>query len=159
VQEVVLAKDIDIVAGSRSLQWQTLKQAVEAIRALRHFSRSLSKLDVIIRLISSRTSFSKGHEIKLLEMLNRTVCLKATDSRDKIYGLLGLTSDSSSLIPSPDYSLPVDNVPKNATRAIAISETNLDNLSTKMWWDTPEAGRPRWYPNWDGLRKIPIWGI
>ena len=42
-----------------------------------------SFLNVIMTLIDLRSSFSKGHQIKLLEALNKTVDLEATDSRDK----------------------------------------------------------------------------
>lgn len=72
--------------------------------------------------------------------MNRTVLQKATNSRDKIYGLFGLTSDGSNLVPSPNYRLPVGTALDNARRAIAISDRTLDALATKMPLEELVAG-------------------
>jgi hypothetical protein len=74
--------------------------------------------------------------------------LEATDPRDKICGLLSLSSDGPSINPFPNHRLPVDIALSSVMKAIATSETTLDVLAMKMYGEEPEAGIPSWQQAW-----------
>jgi hypothetical protein len=150
VQEICLATDVQIVTGSRSFSWEILHKAVEKTTGTYHHSDADAYAkEAITRLVSIRKSLESGHEVKLLDLLNRTVLLKATDIRDKMYGLLGLTSDGPDVIPSPNYGLTVEAVVNNTVRAVAISEKTLDVLAAKMAFEEPRQNSPSWHPPWE----------
>lgn len=94
-----------------------------------------------------------GERETLFSLLERTcICdnfavhaLNATDPRDRIYGLLGLTTDSEQLGILPDYEKSVIEVYTNTSRAlIAVGETSI--LS---WCQQSERieGLPSWVPD------------
>ncbi|KAN0122155.1 Heterokaryon incompatibility protein (HET) domain containing protein [Hyaloscypha variabilis] len=143
VQEICLAKDVQIVTGSQAFWWDILRMAVQRTTGSYHHSdRDAYAKEAITQLVNIRKSLENGCEVKLLDVLNRTVLLKATDTRDKMYGLLGLTRDGPSIVPSPNYDLAVNTVVKSAMRAIAASETTLDVLAAKMAFEEPHPNSP-----------------
>jgi hypothetical protein len=150
VQEICLATDVQIVTGSRSFSWEILHKAVEKTTGTYHHNDADAYAkEAITHLVSIRKSLESGHEVKLLDVLNRTVLLKATDIRDKMYGLLGLTSDGPDVIPSPNYGLTVETVVNSTMRAIATSEKTLDVLAAKMAFEEPRQSSPSWHPAWE----------
>ena len=88
------------MSETQSMRWEILQKAFDVLRLYVNES-SYTQFDMVNSLVILRTRFREGYGIRLLEALNKTVLLKATDPRDKIYGLLSLTQDGSSLIPSP----------------------------------------------------------
>jgi hypothetical protein len=147
VQEICLAKDVQIVTGSQAFWWEILHRAVQRTTGSYHHSdRDAYAKEAITQLVNIRKSLENGCEVKLLHVLNRTVLLKATDTRDKMYGLLGLTRDGPSIVPSPNYDLAVNTVVKSAMRAIAASETTLDVLAAKMAFEEPHPNSPSCHP-------------
>ena len=107
MQEIVLAPNVHIVSGSYSFPWEILQKAICAYVIDDPFDNSL---ETVTQLVNLRRSFGKGHEMKLLDALNRTILLKATDLKDKIFGLLSLTCDGPTIIPSPDYNSTIHSI-------------------------------------------------
>jgi hypothetical protein len=151
VQEIVLAPNVHIVSGSYSFPWEILEKAMCTYVIEDPYDNSM---EAVTQLVSLRRSFGKGHEMKLLDALNRTVLLKATDLKDKIFALLSLTSDGPSIIPSPDYNSSIHSIVGVVVRGIAASEMTLDVLAAKMPWEEPSNSRS-WYPHWNLLWKSP----
>jgi len=46
----------------------------------------------------------------LLEILSWSCTSRASERRDKVFGLLGLSTDGRDLIPEPDYQEPIDSI-------------------------------------------------
>ncbi|KAH6720423.1 hypothetical protein BKA61DRAFT_730729 [Leptodontidium sp. MPI-SDFR-AT-0119] len=85
---------------------------------------------------------------ELLNMLSHAHSLKATEPRDKIFAILGISfgideDDETSLI---DYSLPVVNVYRNFAEFVIESSHSYDILSTVA--ATLTDGMPYWVPDW-----------
>lgn len=151
MQEIVLAPNVHIVSGSYSFLWEILQKAICAYVIDDPYDNSL---ETVTQLVNLRRSFGKGHEMKLLDALNRTILLKATDLKDKIFGLLSLTCDGPTIIPSPDYNSTIHSIVGAVMRGIAASEMTLDVLAAKMPWEAP-TNSPSWYPYWTYLWNTP----
>ncbi|KAK1978874.1 heterokaryon incompatibility protein-domain-containing protein [Colletotrichum cereale] len=85
----------------------------------------------------------------LLELLCLTRNNLATDARDKIYGLLGLTDDAVSRSIVPDYS--TDNTPAKVFTQVATQmvESGLAaDLLHHAGVDQSVQGLPSWAPDW-----------
>lgn len=147
LQEIVVARDVHIVSGSHTFSWEILQKAMDVYMFDDSFD---STMEAVAQLVNLRKSFGQGHEIKLLDALNRTATIRATDIKDKIFGLLSLTSDGPNIIPSPDYRSSIDLIVEVVMREIAISETTLDVLAAKLLLEEP-GDRPSWYPPWTEL--------
>lgn len=100
IQEITLAQDAILVSGSASCPWEHLKRAAHYI-----LDRGMTALvDVdpsqVLRLESMKKIFDDGTPVLELAQIARSS--KATNHKDKIYGLLGLASDGAEFI--TDYS-------------------------------------------------------
>ena len=64
----------------------------------------------------------------LTRMLYRTRAHKATDPRDKIFGLLGIANEGSSRYIGADYSKSMGEMYTSATRRLLIGDQHLELL-------------------------------
>ena len=109
-------------------------------------------------LIGARRRYygETGEQESLRSLLQRT-CLRsslgATDPRDKIYGLLGLASDSTKLGILSEYTKSARDVYTDVARAIIA-----DGQTTILAWSQrPKCieGLPSWVPDFSGLIREP----
>jgi hypothetical protein len=129
-----------------------------------------------IRMLTTRSRYhrqieNQGHElIRILEFCHvigiSESGLKATDPRDNIYGLLGLTRDAEALGVRPDYSASTSKVYIDTARAL-IRSGQVDLLwlcqfskATKdlpIWVPDRSATEylPTWVPNWSAPLQTP----
>ncbi|TIC93593.1 Heterokaryon incompatibility protein 6, OR allele [Colletotrichum higginsianum] len=89
------------------------------------------------------------HSSSLLELLCLTRNNLATDPRDKIYGLLGLTDDMVARSTVPDYSH--DNTPAKVFIEVATHMVELGHAADLLHHagiDQAVRGLPSWAPDW-----------
>jgi len=85
------------------------------------------------------------YTLKLL--LSRSRERDCTDPRDKVYGILGLTSASFSMSIRPNYALPVVDVYKNAFLTYIHHTSRLDLLQQCVTKED-STDWPSWVPDW-----------
>jgi hypothetical protein len=102
--------------------------------------------------------------VSLLELLERFRGYKTTDPRDKVYALLGLSSDSKIIGVSPDYSKSQEDVFAGVAAAIIAHSKTVQVLSyaEKIPFDTSQTLKnhmlPSWVPDWtQRLQTAPLW--
>ena len=83
---------------------------------------------------------------RLVELLPTSRELKCSDPRDKIYGILGLTSDATEIAFQPDYTLPVAEVYKKVTKFLVESRGRLDILAN-IAFPSSITSLPSWVPD------------
>jgi hypothetical protein len=88
----------------------------------------------------------------LTELLLETSPFECSDSRDKVYALLGLTSWASyrKKFPAelePDYALPIDQCMQNATLAAIGEKASLECLVLPIWTRQDQIW-PSWVVPW-----------
>lgn len=111
VQEVLLAKDIIVICGDRSCPWQafldTLHRAHDS-RIMPSRSQDYMRQTPARRIIQHKAKWNTNGWRRTLHYLIETYSeMEAADTRDKVYGLLGLVDGESILA---DYSLTTEQI-------------------------------------------------
>jgi hypothetical protein len=116
VQEFILAKEVDFICGPRTMAATNLEVALGQVS---HYGFPVSKLlneqhaieinllaiRNIITLITFRHWRRGGKTMPLLPILNAINWTSCSDSRDKVYGILGIANDPGAARISPDYNV------------------------------------------------------
>lgn len=135
IQEVVMAADAMVLCGSYSISWMTLDAFLDALNT-HHFAISLVTAGgtngvngtlTIPRIKALREGIKSGTVYRFLDILSVTRDLQATDPRDKIYSLFSLVQGKH--MPTPDYSIPADDLFRDANISILRDDPNLDMLA------------------------------
>ncbi|KAL8888776.1 MAG: hypothetical protein Q9215_003839 [Flavoplaca cf. flavocitrina] len=165
VQECTMAQKLEFVWGSKSIKGATLLEALGHIT--RHGRSCCSKLihseeDHPLRpfFISDgnikgrdfkdyRARFSAS-EIDLLDAMGTFRLQRAFDSRDKIYGLLGLAMGQYKDFLEPDYTLPVEQVYEAAAIQFVRRTAKFEHFSHIV--QDRGVSIPSWIPDW----RIPM---
>ncbi|MCJ1326506.1 hypothetical protein MMC10_003170 [Thelotrema lepadinum] len=170
VQEVALARQATVQIGGLSLPWVLFSEAARTIR--KHMDCCVDIIHPLMDdrggdyLLSMRSCFAnilaldisnEKQNLSMHEALRLFYARLTTDSRDKVFALLGLLKQDSRLL-EPDYSLSAADVYTEV--AMRIIERTKD-LSILV--DTDElAGEvdvPSWVPDWTnvGLQGVNIY--
>lgn len=91
----------------------------------------------------------------LLDLLNQYRRQDSTDPRDKVFALLGLARDVSSLGCKADYSKTVVEVYSNLARSYIQRDSNLDIVGY-VQHGSGLVGLPSWVPDWTRQEDVPI---
>jgi hypothetical protein len=148
VQEVALAKSATLICSNRAvkydnlLEWQGIlckDPTPEGLVVLNSFCRTLSHLQAV--------GHAKIKQSKPLTVLSWARELTASDPRDIIFGLLGLSDNFKSLLPLPDYNKSTAQVFTDVTKRHLNLTKSLDILEHATS-TTPNFDRPSWVPYW-----------
>ncbi|KAM7210060.1 hypothetical protein V8F06_014555 [Rhypophila decipiens] len=149
IQEVVLAKNPIFLCGRSQITWDHLIKAFD-YTGLLGIQALATGLDTIHALKNCRDLHSARTPLLLAKLLVRTQSCKATDPRDKIYGILGLAEADDPVHRSitPSYEILTEDLYRNVTiRSIQASKT-LDILQAIHSRETNNLVLPSWVPDW-----------
>ena len=164
IQEVVLSNNIQVVCGNKTLPWSDI--GLFAICMVTHdLTRYLNtSTDVkgpaietgyrhILRIDSIKDHNDTLTEpLPLLQTLVEARGARATDPRDNVFGVMGM---SSTLI-YPDYSQAIFDVYTEAARTMVTDR--LMNLLCCVDNVEPLPGLPSWAPDWSSARQTTSFG-
>ena len=102
IQEVSKGREVYVICGRRSVNGNYFSRASYRFRFTN--DKEVSALEYF------GTAQESKYRPTLTQALSQSKVFVATDSRDKIYGILGLTSDGSDLVPAPNYLQPTASV-------------------------------------------------
>ncbi|KAI9149079.1 Heterokaryon incompatibility protein [Paramyrothecium foliicola] len=160
MQELAVAPKIQLVAGSLTLDWETISAFLgdspyaDAFHSV--FSHgSVGRIALTLfsgiqaidhqRRIMQEVKAGNG-ESKLLDVLARFRSKLSSDPRDKIYGLLGLTTDTLDI--KPDYEKTTQQVYIDATRSIIDHAGHLDIICQSPWRSPRKRLLHKGLPSW-----------
>ncbi|TFA98903.1 hypothetical protein CCMA1212_009374 [Trichoderma ghanense] len=154
VQEAILPPKATIYWGPCALPWSTLDKASDsffngsapAIHAEFWSNGCILDLQAALRGLGA----SRGEE--LFQLLWRWRYRRATDPRDKVYGLLGFRSDIS--LPSVrmcDYTVDVRTLYYNVTVDLINMSTDLQPLIGRGGEGSDIPGLASWAVDWSGV--------
>ena len=156
IQELILAKNIRLFCGRRSLQWTTAQEI--AIEYWNRFSLSNFSFfrDEIYHLgnmlsMSLERSPSSTEEKDLLDTWVAFSECRCKDNRDKVYGILNLANN---LNIQPDYEISPEVLFGLVTRAHLSLRQDVDILRFCQRSHRPEDTHPS---NMDTMRILPSW--
>ena len=152
IQEAVLSRDLYIRCGKAVAPWDDLSVWCETIRdsgiaalldAL-HITPGAKSGILTVHELSSYRTYDQTHanQSTLLDTLVMSRYAKASNPKDKVYGVLGMSA--ADILPSYSDSVSVRDVYHEA--ALFIIPTALFRLLSCVDNDAPP--RPSWVPDW-----------
>lgn len=167
LQEVSLAQSGTLICGNKT---EALHNLTIVISALVRKGQLVEELDFSTRVIvdtfhqfymrklfqSNRIMggrpYTRGK--KALEILNATRNSRASDPRDKIYGILGFfgdpESDPENILPRADYNKTAAELYTEVSHAIIIHTGSLDIMSSCYGFFRPSIpDLPSWVASWN----------
>jgi Heterokaryon incompatibility protein (HET) len=170
-QEVVVSRMVVVQCGRRAVSWDSFCKSVLLTKRINdRYGWSLSKkplVEYLMDIFQARCAYliandrnnllppwyniihnNKGKGIDILTTLSRARRLFASDERDKIYAVLGVSSgvDVNNDSISPDYHKSIREVYTDFAYHMIQSTGSYDILSFRELW--PRFDLPSWVPNW-----------
>lgn len=149
IQELATARSAVVICGADSLNWEYFAVTSRWL-ATRHISAlvrpTIDAQNGVLLDEYRRTDV----EHTLLNLLNRSRNSMASDPRDNVYALLGISSDFGPLDLVADYSKSAVEVFRD-TALLYFQRGSLDILSSigDYRWSSRLVGRlPSWVPDW-----------
>ena len=159
VQEVAVSQRAQLHCGEVSLDWNefcfgclfAIKAGLLTIRidAFQHSLRLAQLASLITTYVCFRDPVYQTFDLSSLLQSHRFV--EATDAKDKIYALLGLSTNIESHAHGivPDYNLSTAQIYTDVSRAIITKSSTLDILGVPRTASNPLVGRiPSWVTDW-----------
>lgn len=158
VQEAVVAETLTVRCGNVAVSWKLLVRVArvlsrwESVHARYPSSIPADDLKVFnlfsraIDLDQFRKNWRESQGANLLSLLRYFGQRKASDDRDRVYGLLGLCNEATDI--RPDYGLDVGSV----YMAPVIETINNTKSLSVLYGDHSRKGRqdlPSWVPDWN----------
>ncbi|KAF3807041.1 hypothetical protein GCG54_00007296 [Colletotrichum gloeosporioides] len=165
LQELLLATHATILCGEQVIAWDTFCQALELMEAtfslsskgVRNFANcfyAYSDFQDISGSNNGQTIQRSPSEVaevnaegKLSSLVQHARIRHATNPKDKIFGLYGISERLRQPFPSPDYTQSVAKIYMEATMAIIRHENTLWPLDN-VWSGNRQSGLPSWVPDW-----------
>jgi hypothetical protein len=154
IQEIVVAKSATIFCGRYSISWADLVGIASYLQKQNITSSVSLHTESVMKLVRVSSLYRSGTTTTLHQLLVSSRFTLASDNRDHIYALLGLTNDTVGRTILPNYSAELAEVLKSVTTEIIKCEKSLDVLSSNpdsFWSTTP--GLPSWAVEWSRLPK------
>ncbi|KAF4476034.1 Heterokaryon incompatibility protein 6, OR allele [Colletotrichum fructicola Nara gc5] len=165
LQELLLATHATILCGKQVIAWDTFCQALELMEAI--FSLSSKGVRNFVNCFYAYSDFrdisgstndqeiqrsqselaGANEEGKLSSLVQHARIRHATNPKDKIFGLYGISQRLGQSFPSPDYTQSVAKIYTEATKAIIRHENTLWPLDN-VWSGNRQSGLPSWVPDW-----------
>lgn len=175
-QEVVLAQKVQVICGRRRVLFESFVNAHSAWGqlwpALITDSTASEKVGFLIKryklalakIIDNRQQYRRSINdplkctLPFLDLLISCQHLKATDPRDKIYGLLGLGGPYGNYggLVRPDYLKPVDSMYCEIARALIEDDQSLRAISfaSSLTKIDQTLNLPSWVPDWRSQQSV-----
>ena len=153
-QEHILAKDVTLHCGLRSIDFSVVLKAVDFADYIKGWEKSFPKSVQTIddsRLLHWHYVHSGRYSLTFAEILAQGCFKNCTDLRDSIYGFLGLAQEDLVDAIKADYSIPLEEVlQRTAVQHISCTRS-LSFLSFTTLESKNERLVPTWVPEWPRL--------
>lgn len=144
IQEIASSSQVKLLFGRETLEWQQITKVLAYWNEHQdEVPMPCSSYKYAAELDHFRIRYKDPRPITLLEAIQWSRYALATDQRDKIYALLGLTSDGPRLVPMPNYQRSLEQVLCDLTEALLSTAKLTDPLSMTFPVQS-EVGWPWW---------------
>ncbi|RSL54099.1 hypothetical protein CEP54_010069 [Fusarium duplospermum] len=144
------------MCGNHSMSWESLCQALELIEA--SFPLSSKGTRNFVNCFYASSDFKEmlgdveNNEVDdgakvLARMVHHSRIRHATNPKDKIFALYGLSQKLEKPMPQPDYTQSIAEIYTKATVAIMQQDNSLWPLEN-LWSENRRDDLPSWVPDW-----------
>lgn len=159
IQEMVAATEVIFICGLRTVEkdlvrdfFKTLVELHATYWTLLIHEEGIELDGDSITLANTYLGVQSWDTRNLLQTIYTTGKSLASDSRDKIYAILGLACDSGRLIKEPDYGLTIQEVYQQFAISFVGEYQSIEFLSLAglpVFPRRPELSLPTWTPDWN----------
>ncbi|KAL8372184.1 hypothetical protein RB595_001808 [Gaeumannomyces hyphopodioides] len=166
IQEITVSRKINIVCGTEMISWKELEVAFWGSASPSQSPLNpgpTAGIDITVPPRRTENMFdfcgwrkyiAAGEPKALLKAILDSRTSKATDPRDHIYGLLGITLDGPILVPVPNYKLSPAEVFTNLATAMIDTNKSIAIISLQPRSGAKEPGLPSWVPDWSNMAAV-----
>lgn len=167
VQEAVMASEITVMCGEWEISWLDFVQHGMFVSDKPDDNRTISTETTggfeamvgLIAMIILGAGQETKHPRKLIQILSGMRGLRATDPRDHIYGVLGLSIEADEVVLQPDYDIDPLKLYIQAAKFFVDHGQGIEVLYSALLSRSVEDYRlPSWVPDWSSnnvpLRRI-----
>lgn len=150
-QEVAVAKEVMVMCGKERIRWRTLSLACDILtspeiggdyqRVYNMVSNRGDGASWVVAIEVLREAWVKDRGIQLETLLLHARGTDATDARDRVYGVLGLSDIADKF--KVDYTVSSQEVFKRGMITLLNHQQDLNPLSGCQW-RSGETGLPSW---------------
>ena len=147
LQEIEVARKVDVILGDKIVDWKDLSRTVFYLETNKKIHLGSRYSGRPPKVIFYRDTSTVDKPKTLLQFLSDTRHCKASDPRDKIYAVLGMTPEAGEQALTPDYNLSTRDTFAKVTRFFIARDKNLNVLCQVQ--GTPSIpDMPSWVPDW-----------
>lgn len=147
LQEVVAAARVTVYCGTTCTNMESIEGVLDKTVTGEKLTQSGHTLNFNLFRKDPKTDMPRP----LLALLLSSRSSLATDPRDKVYALLGLSSDGQELIPLPDYKNTLESIYLHICLSLLKLKECLGIITLRC--GVEKEGRTRSLPSW-----VPEWG-
>ncbi|PUU77728.1 heterokaryon incompatibility protein-domain-containing protein [Tuber borchii] len=163
IQEILVSKKATVICGSHQIDWVLFHQAANYL-VQREFHLSTAPAPrtlFLVALIRRNEKRYKARQLNLRTLLRHFRYSQATDIRDKVYAMLGISfqvgrsGTGLDVHPlQPDYTKAVEDVYREAAAYIMTDEQDLRLLANEYSPCSRHLTKmPTWVPDWSITSK------
>lgn len=162
IQELAMAVQLKIIWNGAEIPESVLSEAVHAYHDIREEVAAVTRKaetilpesSHIVQLWAFRSKQQSCSPVRLLRALEMSHRAESTDPRDKVFAILGLTYDGPTIVPTPSYALPSDEISRQATLKWVRVTKSLDILFLRNC--PPESWAIDWFDSktWSNDRIV-----
>ena len=170
VQEVVVSKTVHVIYGNTYIDWEQLSIVLGAMRGdisvsllsgdddfMRKINDPysyLASIECVSHMRDLRQSYHSGEPLCMVDVIP-AAGNRASDDRDRIYGLLAMPSQLSDQLKQPDYTKSTLQVYIEAGKHITTFADPLGLLpNAGIGYERKLNDLPSWIPDWTCLPNI-----
>lgn len=162
VQEVVAAPNVQVICGEWVIDWTDLYGALESVDRqvqIAEYEEKIGDLraswEPFTKLAVQREWETRQHRWTLLMLLEHFRHAESTLSRDRLFALVGLSSDGNEPDFEPDYNSSFPDIVLKFARAFVRQGRGIQLLYRAGLCGPEEDVRfPSWVPDWTSKRPV-----
>jgi hypothetical protein len=164
VQEVAVGSRVMVHCGPHSATWDELVTCLRSLQLRKAYYNTSDPVAKAYRGFETiqelRSKISLRRPIPLLRALQESYGSKATDARDKVFALLGLSSDAHQYVPGISYEHTLQDTIFQMTIDAIKTTGSLDLICMQGLTQARDSSRdlrlPTWAPRWLSIGDHPF---
>ena len=136
IQELALSQEVVFLYGRYEISWRSLDRVLLLMSSTNFLLNEMDpRFQHVQALRRFRTDALNDKPVQFLDAVFRSRNALATDIRDKIFGILGLTYDGSIFVPVPNYGRAILEIAIGMTMSVITYYRPLDIIA--FFFETP----------------------
>ena len=171
IQEAVLGRRVIVICGTDAVDWKTFERVCQGIglyqtssAIIPGYNRNYKINEAVKTLMIAREErnaiflkrwFTRKEFTKMMDLLNESLDFQCSDKRDKIFGLLGIATDTGSEDEEikPDYESNIEEVYRRFVMWEIKKNHSLRSLSCASNRSKSVYVLPSWVPDFSQLQN------